>query len=90
MYTAEADGRLIVTGVAPRGPAAGANITPGDVVLSLQGVAAKNLGQLYRTLWAAGEAGMSVRFTLHRDDDVVTVNVRTGDRYRFLELTRRH
>jgi S1-C subfamily serine protease len=90
MYTADAGGRLIVTGVAPKGPAAQAGIEPGDAVLSLQGVAAKDLPHLYRTLWAAGDAGASVRFTLLRDDDVLTVNVRTADRYGFLDLMRRH
>jgi S1-C subfamily serine protease len=90
MYAAEADGRLIVTGMASRGPAAEAGIEPGDIVLSLQGVAVKGLAHLYRTLWAAGDAGATVRFTMLRDDDVVTVNVRTGDRYAFLDLTRRH
>jgi S1-C subfamily serine protease len=87
MYTADAGGRLIVTGVAPKRQA---GIQPGDAVLSLQGVATKDLPQLYRTLWGAGEAGSLVRFTLLRDDDVVTLNVRTADRYSFLDLTRRH
>jgi S1-C subfamily serine protease len=49
-----------------------------------------NLPDMYRALWAAGEAGAEVRYTVLREDDVVTLRVTSGDRYAFLDLPQRH
>ncbi len=90
MYVGEAAGRLVVTGVAPNAPADQAGMEPGDVVLSLEGVAVRGLGHYYRTLWEAGGPGTALRFTVLRDDDVLSVRVKSGDRYAYLKLPRRH
>ncbi len=90
MYVGEAAGRLIVTGVAPNAPADQAGMEPGDVVLSLEGVAVSGLGHYYRTLWEAGGPGAALRFTVLRDDDVLSVRVKAGDRYDYMKLPRRH
>ena len=90
MYTAEAMDRLVVTGVADNGPADKSGVEPGDVVLSVEGVPVKGLAEMYRTVWGAGAAGDEIRFTLLRDDDVITVRVQSGDRYSYLNLPRRH
>ena len=90
MYTAEAAGRLVVTGVAPNAPADQAGVEPGDVILNAAGVAVEGLAQLYRTLWRAARPGEEIRFTLLRDDDVVTLRIRSGDRYDYFDLPRRH
>ena len=62
----------------------------GDIILGVEGVAVKGLAHLYRTVWASGSAGGMIRFTLLRDDDVITVRVQSGDRYDFLNAPRRH
>lgn len=90
MHTAEDGERLIVTGVAPDAPADVSGVQPGDIVLSVSGVAVKDLAHMYHTVWASGSAGSVIRFTLLRDDDVITVRVQSGDRYDFLHLPRRH
>lgn len=90
MHTAEADDRLIVTGVAADAPADRSGVQPGDIVLGVDGVAVEGLAHMYRTVWATGPAGGEIRFTLLRDDDVITLRVRSGDRYDFLDLPRRH
>ncbi len=90
MYTAEAARRLVVTGVAPNAPADQAGVEPGDVILNAAGVAVEGLAQLYRTLWRAARPGEEIRFTLLRDDDVVTLRIRSGDRYDYFDLPRRH
>ncbi len=90
MHTAEADERLFVTGVAPDAPADQGGVRPGDIVLGVEGVAVKGLAHMYRTVWASGPAGGNIRFTLLRDDDVITLRIRSGDRYDFLDLPRRH
>ena len=90
MHTAEADDRLIVTGVSPDTPADKGGVHPGDIVLGVDGVAVKGLAHMYRTVWDSGAAGGQIRFTLLRDDDVITLRIRSGDRYDFLDLPRRH
>ena len=90
MYAAEAGERLVVTGVAPDAPADQGGVEPGDVVLSIEGVPVTTLAQMYRTLWGAGPAGEEIRLTMLRDDDVVTLRIRSGDRYGYLDLPRRH
>ena len=90
MYTAEASERLVITGVAPNAPADQAGVEPGDIVLSVEGVAVTSLAHMYRTLWQSVVPGDEIRFTLLRDDDVVSLRVRSGDRYDYLNLPRRH
>jgi S1-C subfamily serine protease len=90
IHVSEAEHRLYVTGVTTDGPGARAGIQPGDAVLSIEGVPVETLSDLYRTLWGAGEAGIEIRYTLLRHDDVVTVRVTSGDRYAFLDLPQRH
>ena len=63
---------------------------PGDVILSVEGVAASGLAEYYRTVWAAGEPGAEIRLTVLRDDDVMSMRVRSGDRYSYLKLPRPH
>ncbi len=90
MHTAEDDERLIVIGVAPNAPADSSGVQPGDIVLGVAGVAVKGLAHMYRTVWSSGSAGGVIRFTLLRDDDVITLRIRSGDRYDFLNMPRRH
>lgn len=86
----EIDSRLIVSGASPDGPADAAGITAMDTILSLDGEPVSTLPDMYRTLWAAGPAGIEVRLTVLRDDDVLNVKIYSGDRYEFLKLPQRH
>ena len=43
-----------------------------------------------RLVPGAGDAGVDVRYTVLRDDDVINLRVTTGDRYAFLDLPQRH
>lgn len=90
MHTAEADDRLIITGVSPDAPADQSGIEPGDIILSVEGVPVNELAHMYRTLWEAGPSGTVVRFTILRDDDVLNIRVRSSDRYSRMNLPRRH
>lgn len=90
VHVTEAEHRLFVTGVTADGPGARAGFERGDIVLSLDGVPVETLPDLYRVLWGAGEAGVDLRYTVLRDDDVVTLRVTSGDRYAFLDLPQRH
>ena len=90
VYVNETDDRLVVTGVASNGPGDQCGMQPGDVILSAEGVAVSGLSEYYRTIWAAGEPGAEIRLTVLRDDDVISVRVRSGDRYGYLKLPRPH
>ena len=60
------------------------------MILSAEGVAVSGLSEYYRTIWAAGEPGSEIRLTVLRDDDVISIRVRSGDRYNYLKLPRPH
>ena len=90
VYVNEADDRLVVTGVAANAPGDQCGVQPGDVILSVEGVAVSGLPEYYRTIWAAGEPGEEIRLTVLRDDDVISLRVRSGDRYSYLKLPRPH
>jgi S1-C subfamily serine protease len=90
MHTADTTERLFVTRVGDDGPADLAGIEAGDIVLSVEGVAVTDLAHMYRTIWAAGPPGTDIRFTVLRDDDVLSIRVRSADRYNRMNLPRRH
>ncbi|MFT5488094.1 MAG: S1-C subfamily serine protease [Paracoccaceae bacterium] len=90
LHVAEAEGRLYVTGVTSEGPGERAGFRGADAILSVEGVPVDNLPDMYRALWSAGEAGTEIRYTVLRDDDVITLRVTSGDRYAFLDLPQRH
>lgn len=68
------DGRLLVITTQPGGPAARAGLAPGDVIESVDGVAALGLGETMGRL--RGSAGTQVRLELRRDDGRRTVTLR--------------
>lgn len=90
MHTADTTERLFVTGIGPDGPADRAGVEPGDIVLSVEGVAVTDLAHMYRTIWGAGPPGTEIRLTMLRDDDVLSIRVRSSDRYNRMNLPRRH
>lgn len=90
LYVSEAEHRLYVTGMASDGPGHRAGFKPGDAILAIDGAPVDTLPEMYRSLWRAGDPGVDVRYTVLRDDDVITLRVTTGDRYAFLDLPQRH
>jgi S1-C subfamily serine protease len=84
MYTAQADDRLIVHGIAQRGPAQRAGVRAGDRVTEVAGERVDRLPELFRRIWALGPAGTAVPLTLERDGRRVEVSVRSADREDFL------
>ena len=84
LATDGADG-ITVTGLAPGGPAAKAGILEGDVVTALAGEAVDDLGDLWRKLWATGEAGVQVQLSLSREGRAQTRVCRSADRSTFLK-----
>jgi S1-C subfamily serine protease len=71
---------VVIVGTNPRGPAARAELKPGDIVLGVAGEPVAGLADFYTRLWAQGPAGVSVALRIQRDDDVFEVEVRSMDR----------
>jgi S1-C subfamily serine protease len=66
MYVADSDQKLVVMGLASRGPAQRAKVETGDVVLAVAGTSVDSLADLFRGIWAMGAAGADVPLTLSR------------------------
>ena len=90
IYVTEIEGRIVAAGIAPRGPAARAELRSGDAILAVKGEKVSDSAQFYRKLWALGPAGVDVPLTLYREGDIFDVVVTSTDRDRMLKKPRFH
>ncbi|HET9717998.1 MAG TPA: S1C family serine protease [Pseudolabrys sp.] len=90
LYSTEIEDKIVTVGVAPKGPAARAEIKVGDVVLAVKGERVSSLAGFYRKIWALGNAGVEVPLTLYREGVTFDVRVNSSDRARFLKAPRLH
>ena len=90
VYSTEIEDKIVIVGIAPKGPAARAELKTGDVVLSVKGEAVSTLAAFYRKVWALGDAGVEVPLTLYRDGVTFDVRVNSSDRAKFLKAPRLH
>jgi len=84
MTTENMRGHLMVTRVAPKGPAEAAGITPGDIVLGIGSDKVAEQADFYRKLWKLGPAGTVVPLRVLKNGDLKDVPVRSIDRADFL------
>jgi S1-C subfamily serine protease len=73
-------GHVVVVGLNPRGPAARAELRPGDIILAVAGIAVADLADFYTRMWAQGPAGSVIALRIQREDDVFDVEIRSVDR----------
>ena len=85
LYATEVESRLVVVGIADRGPAKKADLRNGDIVLSVAGKEVRDLASFFRRIWAQGQAGVEVPITIYRDGETVDVRVKSSERGRFLK-----
>jgi S1-C subfamily serine protease len=78
LYATEVESRLVVVGIADRGPAKKADLRNGDIVLSVAGKEVRELASFFRCIWAQGEAGVDVPLTISRDGETVDVRVKSS------------
>jgi S1-C subfamily serine protease len=90
MYTTEANGQLVVAGVAEGGPADRGGVRPGDLVLEVARERVSALADLFRKVWRLGPAGTEVPLTLARDGAPLRVRLRSADRNDFLKKPQLH
>jgi len=83
LYTASSRGGVVVEGVAPTGPAAGAGFRRGDRIVSVNGVTVASQEEFYAELWR-GRAGDVFHIAVRREEAVHVIVVSSVDRYRLL------
>jgi S1-C subfamily serine protease len=86
LYALEHAGHVIVRSVADDGPAEGAGLQPGDVLLAVGGTQVDSLAELYRRIWDLGEPGVTVPLRVMRQNRVLELSVPSVDRMRWLRL----
>ena len=90
LYSTEVEDKVVAVGIAPKGPAARAELKTGDVVVAVAGTKVATLAEFYRKIWSLGTAGVEVPLTLYRDGVTFDVRVNSSDRQKFLKAPRLH
>jgi S1-C subfamily serine protease len=90
VYSTEIEDRIVVVGIAEKGPADRAELKTGDAVLAVAGENVSTLASFYRKVWSLGNAGVEVPLTLYRDGVTFDVRVNSSDRQKFLKGPRMH
>jgi S1-C subfamily serine protease len=88
VYSADADGRIVVAGVDERGPAAAAGLRRGDIVAAVGDARVADLPDFYRRIWRCGPAGAEIPLTIVRDERSLWLRVRSADRADYLKRPR--
>jgi S1-C subfamily serine protease len=90
VYSTEIEDKVVVVGIAAKGPAARAELKTGDVILAVKGETVSTLAGFYRKVWALGDAGVEVPLTLYREGVTFDVRVNSSDRAKFLKGPQMH
>jgi len=90
LYSTEIEDKIVAVGIAPKGPAAHAELKTGDVILAVKGENVSSLAAFYRKVWSLGQAGVEVPLTLYREGVTFEVRVNSSDRQKFLKAPRMH
>lgn len=90
VYSTEVEDKVVVVGLAGKGPAARAELKAGDVILAVRGERVATLAEFYRKVWALGEAGVEVPLTLYREGLTFEVRLNSSDRMKFLKAPKMH
>lgn len=86
IFTNDHRGFVVVTFVAPDGPAAGAGVQAGDIVLEVAGERVSTMAEFFRAIWKQGKPGVNVPLTLGRQNGVTRIGVTSQDRYEYMRL----
>ena len=80
VFSQDTGSSVVVIDVAAGGPAARAEVRPGDVILAVAGEPVTGLADFYARLWSLGPAGVVAPLRLRRERDVFDLELRTIDR----------
>ncbi len=90
MYTTDVNDKLVAAGIAPGAPADRAGVKVGDLILEIAGAKPASLADLWRRLWALGDAGVEVPLKLLRKNRIVEARLKSADRSDFLKKPHLH
>lgn len=79
-YVQESDDGLFIVGLVDDGPAQAAGLDSGDRILEIDEQAVDTLPELYRAVWSAGEAGVTISVVIQREAELYQCEARTLDR----------
>jgi S1-C subfamily serine protease len=85
LYATEVENRLVVVGLADRGPAKKADLRTGDIILSVAGKDVRDLASFFRRIWAQGPAGVEMPIAIYRDGETIELRLKSSERNRFLK-----
>ena len=92
LFASERGGRVLITNTATGGPAESAGLKAGDVIIGVAGRRIGSLEDLFRKVWAQGNAGVAVPLNVvpHGAEslEIRTYAVQSGNRYDWLKLRR--
>jgi S1-C subfamily serine protease len=86
LYLSEVDNLLMVRQLAVDGPAAGAGVQAGDIILGVADQPVSSMADFYRKLWRTGNAGDEVLLTVLKGARIHKVTIVSRDRYDWLRL----
>ncbi|MGI9385116.1 MAG: S1C family serine protease [Methyloligellaceae bacterium] len=90
LYATEIGNRIVVAGLAGRGPAQEADLSTGDIVMAVAGDEVHDLADMFRRVWSLGDAGVEVPLLIHREGRTFEVRLHSADRTRFLKSPTLH
>ncbi len=90
LYATEVDDKVLVAGIAQRGPAQRADMRTGDVVLAVGGAKVTDLAGFFRGIWSLGAAGVEVPITISREGRTTELRIASADRDDFLRVPSLH
>src|SRR5207248_9162078 len=66
LYATEIEDKVVIVGLASRGPAERADLRAGDIVLAVAGTEISELAATFRRIWSLGRAGVEVPLLIYR------------------------
>ncbi len=90
LFASDFDDKVVVVGVADKGPAGRGGIQSGDTILAVNGDAVSSLAEFYRKIWALGVAGVDVPLTVSHEGITFDVVLTSTDRTKLLKAPRLH
>ena len=85
LFASEIGNRVVITGLASRGPAQEADLRPGDIVLGVGGAEVATQVDFFRRIWSIGDAGAKIPLLIFRDGKTFQLHVESADRGKFLK-----
>ncbi len=85
LFATDAEGALVVAGLASDAPAVRAGVRVGDVVLKVADAPVADLAAMFRRIWSLGQAGTVIPLTISRDGAEFSLTVESADRNAFLK-----